>query len=104
MATRIKLGPTKQSSGVSSLPPKNPKRLGRNDSQNDDLEFIMDDQLESINTKQEPTRAIGKQRSMMNKKDPHKRSTLMNAGMSASRKGLQEKDLSERSDAHSSFR
>ena len=42
----------------------------------------------------EPTRAIGKQRSMMNKKDPHKRSTLMNAGMSASRKGLQDKELS----------
>jgi len=31
---------------------------------------------------------LNKQRSMMNKKDPHKRSTLMNAGMSASRKGL----------------
>ena len=64
----------------------------------------MDDQLDGVSSRPEPTRAIGKQRSMLNKKDPHKRSTLMNAGMSASRKGLQEKDLSERSDAHSSFR
>ena len=103
MASRIKLGPTKPG-GVNSLPPKNPKRLGKNDSQNDDLEFIMDDQLDSGKARLEPTRSVGKQRSMLNKKDPHKRSTLMNAGMSASRKGLQEKDLSERSDAHSSFR
>jgi len=40
----------------------------------------------------EPRSATGlttKQRSF-NKKDPHKRSTLMNAGMSASRKGLKD--------------
>ncbi len=68
---------------------------------NDDLEFIMDED-------DEPRSATGlnkQQRSMLNKKDPHKRSTLMNAGMSASRKGLKEQDRrSERSDAHSSFR
>ena len=55
--------------------------------------------------KYEPSRGVPSAKSrLMNKKDPHKRSTLMNAGMSASRKGLKEKDLSERSDAHSSFR
>ena len=42
---------------------------------------------------------------MLSKKDPHKRSTLMNAGMSASRKGLKNDDhKSEISDPHSSFR
>ena len=96
VAARVKVNPSK-AKGNNSLPPKNPKRLGRNESQNDDLEFIMDEQ-------KEPTRAIGKQRSALNKKDPHKRSTLLNAGISASRKGLQDRDQSERSDAHSSFR
>ena len=100
MASRIKLGPTKPGA-INSLPPKNPKRLGKNDSQNDDLEFVMDEPARAA----ENVRGIGKQRSMLNKKEhAQKRSTLVNAGMSASRKGLQEKDLSERSDAHSSFR
>ena len=45
-------------------------------------------------------------RQMLSKKEPNKRSTLMNAGMSASRKGLQDQEKSERSadNNHSSFR
>jgi len=46
----------------------------------------MDDQ-----EKREPQpRLVTKQRTMLSKKEPNKRSTLMNAGMSASRKGLKQ--------------
>lgn len=80
------------------MPPKNPKRLGQQrESKNDDLEFIMDEY-------EKPQRHVGKQRSMLVGKEKQKRSTLVNAGMSASRKGLSQDQMSERSDHHSSFR
>ena len=87
--------------GNSSLPPKNPKRLGaKHSSAGYDLDDIMDDE------DQQPSRTpgIAPKRNLLSKKDPSKRSTLVNAGMSASRRGLNEDKRSERSDNQSSFR
>ena len=94
VATRIKVN--KQSSAL--LPPKNPKRQSRD--QNDDLEFIMDEPDPPVRTS---AIAVSKQRSVLNKKDANKRSTLMNAGMSASRMRLQDQS-DRRSEVSDSFR
>lgn len=96
--TRIKLTKAPSGHGNSSLPPKNPKRFAgvKQESHNDDLDFIMDDSdKRSDSIRAGPGQS--NKRSVLDKKGANKRSTLMNAGMSASRKGLQDQEKSERS-------
>ena len=94
--TRPKLtaGPNRQSNS-SLLPPRNPKRAGRDQTagENDDLADFMDDSELSLKPPKPPV--AGGRGKHLSKKDLGGKKTLVNAGMSASRKALFENNSSE---------